>query len=83
MAARGHSKGGAAMLRIPVGFDPDTFSEIGQSADARDITFGERVRQLVELGLETEKEGACSISSRRTASSNSADQQTRSGRAVG
>jgi hypothetical protein len=52
--ARGFSAGGDAMKRIAVGFDGDTFDQINASANG--LTFAERVRQLVELGLESEKQ---------------------------
>jgi hypothetical protein len=79
MGARGHSRGGAAMSRISIGFDLDTFAEISDSATARQVTFAERVRQLAELGLETEKdfeaqkdlEASCCTNSQKAGSSNS------------
>lgn len=61
------------MRRAPIGFDRDTFRQIGAEADQRGISFSERVRELVEIGIETEKqEGApCSNSSPRSELSNS------------
>jgi hypothetical protein len=54
--ARGHSAGGAAMKRISTGFDEETFEQIAAGAEARGIKFAERVRQLVEIGIESEKQ---------------------------
>lgn len=38
-------------------FDPPTFNQIRTSALKRQISFAERVRDLVELGMETERLG--------------------------
>jgi hypothetical protein len=54
--ARGHCAGGAAMRRLPIGFDEETFAQIDAGAGRAGISFAERVRELVELGLETEKQ---------------------------
>jgi hypothetical protein len=54
--ARGHSAGGVQMRRIAIGFDAETFADIAASASALQITFAERVRELVELGRETEQQ---------------------------
>jgi hypothetical protein len=80
MAARGHCAGGASMRRISVGFDDDTFAEIVTTADARGLKFlGERIRELVELGLETEKLGdSCCSNSPQKASSTSSRSPRRS-----
>jgi hypothetical protein len=56
MPARGHSAGGVQLRRIAIGFDAETFDEIAASADARNISFAERVRELVETGRETEQQ---------------------------
>jgi hypothetical protein len=56
MPARGHSAGGDQMRRIAIGFDEDTFSDLAATARARGIRFAERVRELVELGRETEQQ---------------------------
>lgn len=57
MRARGCHAGGASMRRIKIGFDEETFSDIATTAARRNIPFAERVRELVELGRETEKQG--------------------------
>jgi hypothetical protein len=54
--ARGHCAGGDAMRRLPIGFDCETFEDIDRTAVAAGISFAERVRQLVELGRETEQQ---------------------------
>lgn len=38
--------------RIVVEFDPDTFGQIDGMAKRDDVSFAEKVRQLVEWGLE-------------------------------
>ena len=46
-------KGGNVAAQIML--DPDTFLEIRNSAIKQGISFAERVRDLVELGQETER----------------------------
>lgn len=41
-------------IKIAIGFDPLTFEEIRNRADAQKISFAQSVRELVELGLECE-----------------------------
>lgn len=56
MMAKGRSAGGNQMRRDKIGFDDDTRAEIRSTASAAGVSIAERVRQLVELGLETEKQ---------------------------
>lgn len=53
--ARGSSPGNPEIKRIPIGFDVETFDQIAAAAQANQISFAEATRQLVELGLETER----------------------------
>ncbi len=55
--ARGSSQRNPEVKRIPIGFDVETFEEIAAAARANQISFAEATRQLVELGLETERLG--------------------------
>ena len=49
---RGHRH--RAKVRIMIGFDPETFNEVREQALASGESFAERVRTLVEWGLESE-----------------------------
>lgn len=53
--ARGSSQRNPEIKRIPIGFDVETFDQISAAAEANQISFAEATRQLVELGLETER----------------------------
>lgn len=53
--ARGSSQRNPEIKRIPIGFDTETFDQIATAAHTGEISFAERTRQLVELGLETER----------------------------
>jgi hypothetical protein len=55
--ACGSSQRNPEVKRIPIGFDVETFDQIAAAARASQISFAERARQLVELGLETERLG--------------------------
>jgi hypothetical protein len=81
--ARGHSAGGDAMLCQSIGFDEETHGQLSREAYARGISFAERVRELVEIGIETEnqeKAATCSTrsTSRRGSSSASSISKSRS-----
>lgn len=72
------------MRRIAVGFDEETFIEIATSALQKSMTFGRRIRELVELGLETEKESEASCcTSSATAKSASNTRRRSSGQVTG
>lgn len=73
------------MRRLPIGFDAETFDDINSIAEARGISFSERVRELVEIGRETEKqesEGSCSRNSGQYLS-RPTSRRSRRGRATG
>jgi hypothetical protein len=53
MAEVGHRRSPNEMPRVSIAFDEDTLSQVQQRANRAGHSFGEEVRILVEMGLET------------------------------